>query len=254
MTFLKKGAFAFTMIALFFSFSCTKPTADIKVVVDANVIKYSAMINVTDANNSDVVPAGLTITVSGQDASSIYEISGKKDLVFADGIISLGPSPTRVPTDSDPVKFTITISAPGYNSISQNIQISASEIQQVVSVSLAKTSTDSPGGVTVTSAPPNTQTSQTTAVTMNFTGTCSNKSNFEFKPSNYIFYKVHGSAAAYQYLGYMDKGVITVQLQLGTTYDFKFVYDGQTYVITQDVTQTDYSETVNLGTTLCDTF
>lgn len=251
MIFLKKGGFAIAVIALFF-FSCTKPTNNIKVVVNANVIKYSAMINVTDAANSSVVPYGLTIKVSGQDAGEIYEISGKKNYAFAGGIISLGPSPALVPTESSPVKFTVTISAPGYTSISQNIQIGANETQQVISVSLAKTNYGE-GSVTVTSTPPNTQTAQTSAVSMHFTGTCSNKSNFEFKPSNYIFYKEHGSSG-YQYLGYMDQGEITAQLQLGQIYDFKFVYDGQTYVVTQEVDQTDYSETVNLGTTLCDTF
>lgn len=253
MIFLKKGAFAFPIIALFF-FGCTKPTKDIKIVVDANVIKYSAMINVTDAANSSVVPAGLTIKVSGQDADAIYEISGKKNYTFAGGIISLGPSPTRVPTESNPVKFTVTISAAGYTSITQNIQIDANEVQQVVSVSLAKTSTKSSGSVTISSTPPDMQTSQTSAVTLSFTGTCSNKSNFEFKPSNYIFYKEHSSAAAYQYLGYMNQGTMTVQLQLGKSYDFKFVYNGETYVITQEIDQTNYSETVDLGNTLCDTF
>ncbi len=253
MIFLKKGAFVFTIIALFF-WGCTKPTNNIKVVVDANVIKYSAMINVTDVANSSVVPAGLTINVSGQDADAIYEISGKKDFEFAGGIISLGPSPTRVPTESSPVKFTVTISAPGYTAITQDIQINANEIQQVVSVSLAKTSTKSTGSVTITSTPPNTQTSETSAVTLNFTGTCSNKSDFEFKPSNYIFYKEHNSAEAYQYIGYMNKGAITVQLQFGKTYDFKFAYGGQTYVVTQEINQADYTETVDLGDTLCDTF
>lgn len=253
MIFLKKGAFVYAILALFF-FGCTKPTNNIKIVVDANVIKYSAMINVTDAANSNVVPANLSIKVTGQDADAIYEISGKKNYAFSGGIISLGPSPSRVPTAGNPVKFTVTISAPGYASITHDIQINADETQQVVSVSLAKTSTGNTGNVTVTSTPPDTKTAQTSAVALSFTGTCANKSDFEFKPSNYIFYREHTPAAAYQYLGYMDKGVITVQLELRKTYDFKFVYNGQTYVVTQEITQTNYAETVNLGNSLCDTF
>ena len=253
MAILKKSAFALVLMAMF-GLGCTKPTNNIKVVVDANVIKYSAMINVTDAANSNTVTAGLILTVSGQDAEQIYEISGKKNFTFADGIISIGPSPTLVPTTSNPVKFTVTIAAPGYTSITQDVQINAGEVQQVISVSLAKTSSETTGGATITSTPPNTTTAETSAVTLNFTGTCQNKSDFEFKPSNYIFYRESGTSAAYQYLGYMNQRVITVSLVLGETYDFKFVYNGQSYVVTQKVDDTNYSESVDMGTTLCDTF
>jgi len=253
MAILKKGVLALMLVAMF-GFGCTKPTNNIKVVVDANVIKYSAMINVTDADDSNTVPAGLTLTVGGEVAGQIYEISGKKNFAFADGIISIGPSPTLVPTTSSPVKFTVTIAAPGYTSITQDVQINAGEIQQVVSVTLAKTGSANTGGATVSSTPPNTSATGTTAVTLNFTGTCQNKSDFEFKPSNYIFYRQSGTSEAYQYLGYMNAGVITASLVLGETYDFKFVYNGQSYIVTQKVDETNYSESVDMGTTLCDTF
>jgi hypothetical protein len=253
MVFLKRVAVAPIIIAMFFM-SCKSPTNNIKVVVDANVIKYSAMIYVTDAADGATIPAGLTLTVSGANAGQVYELSGKKSFTFADGIIAIGPGPTLVPTMANPVEFMITIAAPGYKSITRQLQINAGEVQQVISISLAKTTSEEPGGATVTTTPPNLNTAGTSAVTLDFTGTCQNKSNFEFKPSNYIFYRISGTSAAYQYLGYMNKGIITTPLVLDTTYDFKFVYNGQSYVVTQKVDATNYSETVDMGTTLCDTF
>lgn len=251
MKLFRRSFYTVTICSIFFLLGCTKPTKDIKVVINGSIIKYSAMIKVSDAASSTTIPPGLTIKVSGQDSSAIYEISGSKDLSFSSGIISLGPTPTRVPTANDPVKFTVTISATGYKTVTQNIQINAGETQQAVSIGMAKNATKGSGTVTVSTAPPATQTAQTTAVTLDFTGTCSNKPDFEFKPSNYIFYKVDGSTDAYQYLGYMDNGIITSQLQLGITYDFEFVYAGQTYTVVQDVNDVSYSETVDLGTDLC---
>lgn len=251
MTLFKKGAFAL-IIALLCA-ACAKPTEGIKIVVDTNVIKYTALVHITDAAGYGNVPAGLTLTVSGQDAGQIYELSGKKNFTVAGGIISLGPTPALVPTAERPVKFTITVSAPGYTTIIQPVQIDAGQTQQVISVSIAKTNALG-GGVTITPVNPVVATPATSPVTLTFRGTCANKADFELHPSNYIFYRVHGSAAGYQYLGYMDKGQLTVPLTLGTTYDFTMTYNGTGYSVTQKIETTSYAETIDMGTDLCKNF
>lgn len=251
MTLLKKGALA--LIAALLCAACTKPTEGIKIVVDTNVIKYTALIHITDAANGGNPPAGVSLAVTGQDADQIYEISGKKNFTVAGGIISVGPTPALVPTADRPVKFNIVVTAPGYTTVIQPVQISPGQAQQVISVSMAKTNMAG-GGVTVTPATPVTATPGAAAVTLTFVGTCANKDDFELHPSNYIFYRVHGALTGYQYLGYMDKGQITASLLMGTTYDFEMNYNGVNYTVTQKIDQTSYSETIDMGTDVCSNF
>jgi hypothetical protein len=246
MLILKRGAFALLITLLWTA--CTKPTQDIKIVVDTNVIKYSALVQVSDAANGTNPPAGLSLAVSGQDAASIYEISGKKNFSVSNGIISLGPAPALAPTADRPVKFTVTLSAPGYTTVTQDIQINTGQNQQVVSISMAKT------GTSINAAPIATPTAEATApVNLNFIGTCASKTNFELHPSIYIFYRIHGSASGYQYLGYMDKGNLTAQLVMGKTYDFQLTYNGVSYMLTQKIEQNSYIKTLDMGD-VCNTF
>lgn len=246
MLILKRGAFALLITLLWTA--CTKPTQDIKVVVDTNVIKYSALVQVSDAANGTNPPANLSLAISGQDAASIYEISGKKNFNISNGIISLGPTPALEPTADKPVKFTATLSAPGYTTVTRDIQINAGQTQQVVSISMTKT------GTTITTSPVATPTAEATVpVSLNFIGTCASKTNFELHPSIYIFYRVHGSASGYQYLGYMDKGSLTAQLVMGNTYDFRLTYNGVSYTLTQKIEQNSYTQTIDMGD-VCNTF
>jgi hypothetical protein len=239
---------AFVLLMLLVGASCTKPTQDIKVVVDTNVIKYSALVHVVDAANGSNPPANLSLTISGQDAASIYEISGKKNYTISSGNISLGPTPTLEPTADRPVKFNVVLSAPGYTTVTQAIQINAGQTQQVVNISMVPVN----ASTKAVAAPVATATA-TTPVTLNFVGTCANKANFELRPSIYIFYREHGSNTGYQYLGYMNKGVIVADLAMGKTYDFSLTYNGISYAVTQKIELTNYSETIDMGN-VCNTF
>jgi hypothetical protein len=229
-------------------FSCKPPTDDLKVVVDTNLLKYTSLIHVTDAAMPDSIPQNVSLTISGQNADNIYEISGKKVFNLVDGIITLGVGPEVTPTDDSPIKCDITVNAPGYTSVTYSISYSPSNPQQVINIALSPTN----AGV-VTVAQPDTTTTGT-LISLDFAGSCVNKPNFELRPSTYIFYRETGSTKPYQYLGYVTKGYIeTRKLTLGNTYDFQITYGGKNYSVSQQVTQTSYIEHIDMGD-VCNNF
>jgi hypothetical protein len=229
-------------------FGCIKPTQDIKIVVNTNVIKYSALIHVTDADNPGFAPPDLTLTLSGQNAADIYEIAGNKNFAIVDGIIAIGPGPALVPTAANPVRVNLNLVAPGYDVLVKSIQFVPGQLQQVIEIVMTRVDS-SP----VMATPMAVVNATKVAVTLNFVALCANKSNFELLPSIYLFYRETGSNAGYAYLGYMDKGQITANLVMGKTYDFKFTYAGVSYVVKQRIDETAYTETITLGD-VCSTF
>ncbi|EHQ25825.1 hypothetical protein [Mucilaginibacter paludis] len=249
MKILKKATFLLFATVLLAS-SCTSPTQDIKIVIDTNVIKYSSLIHITDAADPSVTPAGIVLTITGQDADKIYEISGKKNFTVSGGIITIGVAPSTTPTVDKPVKINVNITAPGYTPVTQAIEFNPGVMQQVNNINLLKIG--SPPVVTPPVVTPPTPV-VLTPITFNFIGICVNKSNFELRPSIYIFYRETGSATAFQYLGYMDKGQITASLVMGKKYDFEMTYASVNYIVTETIAQTAYTEKVTLGD-ICNSF
>lgn len=142
-----QGGFFFCLFLALFS-GCTNPVDDIKIIIDGDIIKNTALIRISDPQNPETIPSGITITVSGKDSASIYEISGKKNFIVKDGCISLGIDPGRVITEADPAECILTISAPGYLSASQPLSFAPDLKQQIIAVNLIKAE-NPPAGVSV---------------------------------------------------------------------------------------------------------
>jgi hypothetical protein len=245
MTYFKQGILALLMIL---PMACKKPTENLKIVVDTNIIKYTALLHITDAADPNKAPANTTISIGGNAADDIYEVSGKKNFTVVNGVITLGLGPAVTPAPGNPVSCTVQVSAPGYNPTTQIINFTAEQKQQVINTTLVKAGSTAPV-VTPPAAP-----TVNPDVTLDFTGTCRNKPDLLIKPSLYVFYRVSGSGSAYQYLGYMESGKITTKgLASGTTYDFQITYGGQNYTVTQLIQQSNYSLTIDMGTA-CNNF
>lgn len=221
--------------------ACKKPTENVKIVVDTDIIKYTAMINATDGATGNPAPSDATITITGAEAASIYEVSGKKDIRLAGGMVAIGLHPNLIPQAGKPIVVTATINASGYNSASKQISFTAETKQQVVNIPLTKIGSTTPP--IVIPPPPVYQN-----VSLVFTGFCNSKPDVQIRPSVYVYFKKAGSTAAYQYLGYMDKGNITTNLlALNETYDFQISYGGQNYTVSQKIEQSNYNLTINMG-------
>lgn len=220
--------------------ACKKPTENIKIVIDTDVIKYTAMINVTDGQDGNPAPANSTITISGNAASNIYELSGKKNIQLSAGMVTIGLHPSIAPTADQPISVIAEINAPGYNKESRQITFSAEKKQQVVNIQLTRTGSTAPPVVT----PPLPVYNN---VSLTFTGRCPNRTDVEIRPSVYVYFRAAGSNAAFQYLGYMDKGNISTNLLAqNASYDFQIVFGGETYKVNQKIDQTAYNLTIDM--------
>lgn len=236
------------VVALILSvFACKKPTENIKLVVDTDILKYTAFIRVTDAANG-TIPANAQITVSGPAAVNIYELSGKKNFNLVQGVVTIGLGPTVAPTATTPVSCTATITATGYVTTTKQITFTADKNQQVVNIQIAKVgSTTPPIAIPQPIVYP-------TPVALTFVGTCTNRRDFEIRPSVYILFRETGSNLPYQYLGYMNKGEITTTaLGQGKTYDFQTTFNGEDHSVTQKIVNPSYSLTLNMGNA-CNSF
>lgn len=232
--------------------ACKNPAEDVKVVVDMNIMKYSALLHIGDTNGA--TPQNISVAIGGASANDIYEISGKKVFTVKDGVITLGLSPSVTPGTTADVSYTVVISAPGYKVLTQPMSFKNGVLQQIIPVTLQKLSDENPPVVSapvVTPAP----TPTSTKVTLDFTGFCANRTNLQIRPSLYVFYRLKGSGAAYVYLGYMTNGHLeTNALTVGKNYDFQITYSGENYNVSGTVDKTSYQETFTMGSSVCNTF
>ncbi|RZK64382.1 MAG: hypothetical protein EOO92_27585, partial [Pedobacter sp.] len=154
--------------------ACGKPTEDIKIVVDTDIIKYTALIQVTDAQTGNPAPANASITVVGENAANIYEISGKKDIKLVQGMVTIGLHPNIVPTSQNPLNATVEITASGYTTQQKNIIFTPAVKQQTVPIGISRVGNTAPP--IVIPPPPVYQD-----VSLNFTGRCPNRPDVEIR-------------------------------------------------------------------------
>lgn len=233
----KITALAFVMIAMS---ACKNPTEDIKLIIDTDIIKNTALINVTDAQTGNAAPNGVAITILGADAVNVYELSGKKNIVLTNGMVTIGLHPDVVPTTDKPITVSAEISGAGYNKETKQITFTAAQKQQVVNIPITKTGNTAPPIVL-----PPLPVYNTTNLT--FVGRCPNRNDLEVRPSVYVSFKKAGSSAPFQHLGFMDKGNITTNLlALNETYEFQIVFGGVSYKTSQKIEQTSYNLVIDM--------
>lgn len=228
-----------SVIVLILSFlACNNPTENIKLVIDTDIIKYTAMIQVTDAQTGSQAPSNASIAVVSSNTADVYEISGKKDIKLVQGMVTIGLHPNIVPTT--PITVTVEVAAPGYVTQRKNIIFNTEVKQQIVAIGISKVGNTAPPIVT---PPPLTYQE----VSLNFTGRCPNRADVEIRPSVYVSFRKNGSTEGFKYLGYMDKGNISTNLlALGETYNFQIVYGGESYTVTQKIEQTSYNLSIDM--------
>ena len=134
----------FAAALAFSSLQCTNPIKDIEVVVNADVIRYSAVLELRDLSGNPI-PTGLNVTVSGADKDAVYDLGGLKELSIVDGTVSVGIDPHMEPTADNPVRFNITVSGPNYLPVTVPFTISADNFAQIRSANLVNTTTPPPG-------------------------------------------------------------------------------------------------------------
>jgi len=231
--------------------ACQNPTTGVKVTIDMNILKYSVLVRTVDATTQLVVP-GTTMTITGTNASSIYEISGKQVFTVADGNITLGLDP-KFNIAAGNATFNVVVTAPGYKTTTQAVTFTNGTLQQTINLTIAATTSTATGG---TYTPP-TPVKTATHFILDFNGHCASKPDLNVRPSLYLYFRDHNATGANPYvqLGYMDGGHIeTDYLAIGKTYDFQITYGGTSYLVTQEIDVPSYTLTFDMGTSICSSF
>ncbi len=126
--------------------SCKKsPTDGLKVIIDANVIKYPVLLDIRDAANNTLKPKDVNVTFSGPGSELVYESGGTKKFSVQNGFLNIGFGPGAAPTKSNPIKVMVTVSAKGYLAYAQELVVDGSEIGNVMTVKLINVDTPPAG-------------------------------------------------------------------------------------------------------------
>lgn len=129
---------------------CKNPLNDIEVNVNADVIKYSAVIDLKEITGA--VPTGLQVSVTGEDKDAVYDLGGFKTISVNNGIVAVGLDPRTTPSASNPIKFNLVISGGGYLPMNIPVTMVGNQLQQIRSVKVMKVTAPAPGCSTISPA------------------------------------------------------------------------------------------------------
>lgn len=132
---------AFWLLSVFF-FTCKNPADDVNLVV-AQPFTYLPVIQVTDAkaqldDKESVLPADLSVAISGKDAEFIYTREGYRDFKPQMGLVGLGISPKRIPTEADPVRFNVSVTGASILPKTVSVTIGSADSSRIIPVSVVR--------------------------------------------------------------------------------------------------------------------
>lgn len=101
--------------------------SEVKVIVGLPAIETSLTGSIVDAKTQAPLTQKVTLTFSGQNAKDLVNMYSHKlsQQVLDGGLASFGVDNKVVPSATSPVKFTVTASAPGYLTTSQEVVVTA---------------------------------------------------------------------------------------------------------------------------------
>jgi hypothetical protein len=120
--------------------TCKKPDTGITVNINADVAKYTQLVEFTDAATGLAPTASISIKITGPDADKVYEISGVKSFIPVDGIISFMFDPTTTVSATNPLTYNIVASAPGYLSVCRKVTITSVDSQAYIQIPMVNLS------------------------------------------------------------------------------------------------------------------
>jgi hypothetical protein len=145
---MKKILFTLLALSTLGFTRCTKPTENFTISINPNVFDNVVAIKFYDAATPGTAPADVKVTITGDAAQSIYEISGYRKFTVVDGLISVGVLPKAAPTEGHPVVFVINAEAEGYLPVRVPVTMVAGQETKLITVSMVNLD-NPPPGVTV---------------------------------------------------------------------------------------------------------
>lgn len=95
--------------------SCKNPTEGVTININTHVLKAPTAVQFVNAKkNAPHQPTNFPVTIGGKDASSVVTITNKTTFAAMEGRIFLALKKGIVPSESDPIIFTIAAEVPGF--------------------------------------------------------------------------------------------------------------------------------------------
>lgn len=134
------------IVGLIFS-QCKNPLDDVELAVDSNIFKYTTLLEINSTSGSPI-GSNATVTITGADASKIYNLDGRRTFQVNGGVLGLAVSPGNEPTTTSPLNFNVSIAAPGHLTTVIPVRINASQKGSFTKVSMVDIS-NPPQGVAI---------------------------------------------------------------------------------------------------------
>jgi hypothetical protein len=106
-------------------FRCTNALKDVEIAVNASLFKYKTLFNITSSSGAKMEDA--TITLSGEDASRIFDLNGHKNFKVKGSVLGLAVDPSNPPTESHSIEFNLIIKKSGYSTINLPVEITVAD-------------------------------------------------------------------------------------------------------------------------------
>jgi hypothetical protein len=148
---MKKVLSLFVLAAVLLQ-GCKNPLAGVKLYVRNNFYNYTVTVSIKDAAQPTVSLNNVVITVSGNDAASIYARDGTQKFTVVDGTVDFSVIPTTMPTAQTPLSFIVNISGAAgtnYIPVTKVVTITPDQTNQRFTVRMINASGGDVGGVGV---------------------------------------------------------------------------------------------------------
>jgi hypothetical protein len=149
------------LVIILIPFGCRKPFDGVDAILSNSYITYRVSGQIIDANSaaSNPYPANSSVTLSGDAVTKglIYTESGEQILTgnnnvqVTSNVFTLVVKPYYVISSNSPLKLSIAVSAPGYNSNNKDVTITNLDSLQYLTIKILNT-TNIPTGVALNNA------------------------------------------------------------------------------------------------------
>ena len=137
-------------LSVFLISSCSVEdlTKDLTIYASNNFLVSPISIQIGDAAHLQVAPKDLVVSIEGRDKAKIFSVLGENKIQAISGIVVLNVKTVETPTATNPLEFTLVLSAPNYVTVRKNYVLT--RIQKLSSDKFAMVNlTDMPEGVSI---------------------------------------------------------------------------------------------------------
>jgi hypothetical protein len=142
------SAFSLLITLLINACSVEDLTKDLTIYTGNTFLVNPISIQVGDAAHLESVPEGLIVSIEGRDKAKIFTLLGESKIEAVSGIVSLTVKSSETPTVTNPLEFTLILSAPNYVTIRKNYLITRNAELSTDKISMVNL-LDTPEGVSV---------------------------------------------------------------------------------------------------------